>query len=238
LQLILQRSNRKEPDLLAAIFRRAILLHQRHETEGYLGAQRKILRRFSITIVNVYACAAASNGRETLYLLVDDDSTVREVYEVGDASFSNNELMWIQGRLDRGSLQSLLEDEAVWNAYGRMLPKVANFPLARSNHNNRGKMSVISGKRYEPESGASPNYWWVNQGATYQQEREWEAVRTMLDGSTSVEEDYVEPSFDQVLSAVLEQGTKVSERSLRRYHLGLKSRGFVILSGVSGGGKT
>jgi 5-methylcytosine-specific restriction endonuclease McrBC GTP-binding regulatory subunit McrB len=69
-------------------------------------------------------------------------------------------------------------------------------------------------------------------------EEEWEALQTLLDGSTPVEEDYVEPDFNQILSAVLEQGIKVSERSLRRYHLGLKSRGFVILSGVSGGGKT
>jgi hypothetical protein len=153
LRLILEKSNRKERDLLAAIFRRAILLHQRNETEGYLGAQRKILRRFSITIGNVYACAAASNGRETLYLLVDDDTTLRQTYEVGEAPFSRNELMWIHGRLDRDSLQSLLEDEAVWNAYERMLPKVTNFPLARSNRNNRGKLSVISGKPYDPESG-------------------------------------------------------------------------------------
>ena len=150
LQLILERSNRKEQDLLAAIFRRAILLHQRRETEGYLGAQRKILQRFSIKVGNVYACAVGRNSRETLYLLVDDDTTLRETYEVGDASFSRNELMWIHGRLDRDSLQSLIADEAVWNAYGRMLPKVTNYSLARSNHNNRGKLSVISGKPYDP----------------------------------------------------------------------------------------
>jgi hypothetical protein len=174
LQLILEKSNRKDQDLLAAIFRRAILLNQRHKTEGFLGAQPKTPQRFSITIGNVYACAAARNARETLYLLVDDDTTLRQTYEVGDAPFSKNELMWIHGRLDRDGLQSLLEDEAVWSAYGRMLPKVTNFPLARSNHNNRGKLSVISGDQYEPESGLRPNYWWVNQGATYRQERDGE----------------------------------------------------------------
>ncbi len=45
LRLILERSNRKEQDLLAAIFRRAILLHQQLGTEGFLGAQPKIPRR-------------------------------------------------------------------------------------------------------------------------------------------------------------------------------------------------
>jgi hypothetical protein len=155
--------------LLAAIFRRAILLHQRRETEGYLGAQRKILQRFSITIGNVYACAVARNARETLYLLVDDDTTLRETYEVGDASFSRNELMWIHGRLDRDSLQSLIADEAVWNAYGRMLSKVTNFSRARSNHNNRGKLSVITGKPYDPRVWlfqANPKYFNLEQELT------------------------------------------------------------------------
>jgi MoxR-like ATPase len=151
LQSILERSNRKEQDLLAAVFRRAILLHQRHDAEGYLGAQPRNPQRFSITIGNAYACAAASNGRETLYLLVDDDPGVRQTYEAKDAPFSKNELMWIHGYLDRDSLQSLLEDEAVWDAYGRMLSKVEIFPLAHSNQNNRGKLSVISGRPYDSD---------------------------------------------------------------------------------------
>jgi hypothetical protein len=51
-------------------------------------------------------------------------------------------------------------------------------------------------------------------------------------------EDYTEPDFGERLASVVGQGIKITERTLRRYHLGLKSRGFVILSGVSGGGKT
>jgi predicted ATPase len=69
-------------------------------------------------------------------------------------------------------------------------------------------------------------------------QEEWEALRTLFDGNDLTEEDYSEPDFDQILSAVLQQGIRISERSLRRYHLGLKSRGFVILSGLSGAGKT
>jgi hypothetical protein len=116
LQSILESSNRKEEDLLAAIFRRAILLHQRHKTEGFFGAQPSNPRQFSITVGNVYACAVARNARPTLYLLVDDDNTLRQNYEIGDAPFSKHALMWIHGKLDRDSLRSLLEDEAVWSA--------------------------------------------------------------------------------------------------------------------------
>ncbi len=50
--------------------------------------------------------------------------------------------------------------------------------------------------------------------------------------------DYAEPLFQEILAAVEKTGLRISERSLRRYHLGLKTRGFVILSGVSGTGKT
>lgn len=49
---------------------------------------------------------------------------------------------------------------------------------------------------------------------------------------------YVEPPFDQIYKAVLAQNMRITERDLRRYHLALKTRGFVILSGVSGTGKT
>ncbi len=49
---------------------------------------------------------------------------------------------------------------------------------------------------------------------------------------------YLEPDFQAILQAVRQEGMRLSDSLLRRYHLGLKTRGFVILSGVSGSGKT
>jgi MoxR-like ATPase len=49
---------------------------------------------------------------------------------------------------------------------------------------------------------------------------------------------YEEPDFHTISDAVLEQGMALTQRTIRRYHLSLKSRGFVVLSGVSGTGKT
>lgn len=51
-------------------------------------------------------------------------------------------------------------------------------------------------------------------------------------------ENYNEPGFDQVASAIRSNGMSISDRTLRRYHVSLRTRGFVILSGVSGTGKT
>jgi MoxR-like ATPase len=48
---------------------------------------------------------------------------------------------------------------------------------------------------------------------------------------------YQEPSLNNIIAAVREE-LKLSDRTIRRYHLALRSRGFVILSGVSGTGKT
>ena len=50
--------------------------------------------------------------------------------------------------------------------------------------------------------------------------------------------DYEEPSFPEIQSAIQLAGMRISERVLRRYHLSLKTRGFVIVSGISGTGKT
>ena len=51
-------------------------------------------------------------------------------------------------------------------------------------------------------------------------------------------ESYAEPPFEEIMTSILGQGLALSERTIRRYHLSLKSRGFVVLSGVSGTGKT
>jgi len=47
-----------------------------------------------------------------------------------------------------------------------------------------------------------------------------------------------EPPFDQIHQAILNQGMRIDKRTAWRYHLALKTRGFVILSGISGIGKT
>lgn len=49
---------------------------------------------------------------------------------------------------------------------------------------------------------------------------------------------YVEPSFDWIRQFIDLTGAVYNPSLLRRYHLSLKTRRFVILSGVSGSGKT
>jgi hypothetical protein len=49
---------------------------------------------------------------------------------------------------------------------------------------------------------------------------------------------YSEPTLHEIVEALQSRGLSISERTVRRYHLALKSRGFVILSGISGTGKT
>jgi len=50
--------------------------------------------------------------------------------------------------------------------------------------------------------------------------------------------NYVEPTFATIYQKITENRLRISERTLRRYHLSLKTRGFVILCGLSGCGKT
>ena len=49
---------------------------------------------------------------------------------------------------------------------------------------------------------------------------------------------YTEPSFDEILEHFEANGFRIDADTLLRYHLSLKTRGFVILSGVSGTGKS
>jgi MoxR-like ATPase len=49
---------------------------------------------------------------------------------------------------------------------------------------------------------------------------------------------YEEPALDEMVAAVERPGLRIDRRTLRRYHLSLRTRKFVILSGPSGTGKT
>jgi len=51
-------------------------------------------------------------------------------------------------------------------------------------------------------------------------------------------EPYQEPPFDSIRDSLEKEKLRITPDLLRRYHLALKTRGFVILSGVSGTGKT
>ncbi len=51
-------------------------------------------------------------------------------------------------------------------------------------------------------------------------------------------ESWVEPPFEQIAAEVARRGLRIDTAVLRRFHLSLKTRGFVILSGVSGTGKS
>lgn len=50
--------------------------------------------------------------------------------------------------------------------------------------------------------------------------------------------NYEEPPFAEILARVRAAGLRITEQMLGRYHRSLRTRGFVILSGVSGTGKT
>lgn len=69
---------------------------------------------------------------------------------------------------------------------------------------------------------------------------EWDALQCLIEsiGPVMSVDPYVPPAFDEIQEAIHNTGLRISERTLRRYHLSLKTRGFVILSGVSGTGKT
>jgi MoxR-like ATPase len=53
-----------------------------------------------------------------------------------------------------------------------------------------------------------------------------------------VPDAYNPPSFQEIVTSITKSGLLLSERTIRRYHAAVQARGFVILAGVSGTGKT
>ena len=68
---------------------------------------------------------------------------------------------------------------------------------------------------------------------------EWTHIEELANGAGNGNcSGYVEPGFAAIGKLVAKAGLKIDKQTLRRYHLSLKTRKFVILSGVSGTGKT
>jgi len=62
--------------------------------------------------------------------------------------------------------------------------------------------------------------------------------RLGLPDSGDVVTSFTEPTLEVILQQLKDVGLRIPPRTLRRYHLSLKTRGFVVLAGISGGGKT
>ncbi|MCC6314390.1 MAG: AAA family ATPase, partial [Thermomicrobiales bacterium] len=67
-----------------------------------------------------------------------------------------------------------------------------------------------------------------------------EALQQIRDDAPVHEElvSCIERPFPQIVDALHKTGMRIHERDVRRYHAALRTRGFVILSGLSGSGKT
>ena len=65
-----------------------------------------------------------------------------------------------------------------------------------------------------------------------------EVFRRIVEDDWPTSTSYTPPSFEDIVVAVWEKGMSISERTLRRYHQSLETGKFVILSGLSGTGKT
>jgi MoxR-like ATPase len=69
-------------------------------------------------------------------------------------------------------------------------------------------------------------------------DEQWAEIKKLIDGEPTTPGEPERRSFDEIALYIANQGLILSERTLRRFHVSLATRGFVVLSGVSGTGKT
>ncbi|RCJ23491.1 hypothetical protein A6S26_02835 [Nostoc sp. ATCC 43529] len=72
----------------------------------------------------------------------------------------------------------------------------------------------------------------------FQKEKDVENYEEAQRLLNTIHPDYSEPKFIIIYQNICSKKLQISKSVLRRYHLGLKTRKFVILSGISGTGKT
>jgi MoxR-like ATPase len=77
------------------------------------------------------------------------------------------------------------------------------------------------------------------QGSNFRvSDEQWTELRAMLDEVPAESKPATERSLSEIGTFIANQGLIISDRTLRRFHVSIRTRGFVILSGISGTGKT
>lgn len=69
-------------------------------------------------------------------------------------------------------------------------------------------------------------------------DEQWTELRAFLDQAPPEPKLAAERSLSEIGTFIANQGLIISDRTLRRFHVSIRTRGFVILSGISGTGKT
>ena len=67
---------------------------------------------------------------------------------------------------------------------------------------------------------------------------QWAELRKLLDADGPIEPAAPAATVEEIAAFLADQGMSISDRTVRRFHVALGTRGFVILSGISGTGKT
>ncbi|OPH56201.1 hypothetical protein BC351_28960 [Paenibacillus ferrarius] len=138
------------------------------------------------------------------------------------------------------------DDILIMNGLDKEIVPYADRPEIYETLNGTDWDKYIIYKLYLLITNGSFNTVYDNEGKSYSIKFEWSGhIPEPLDVTTSDGEgnpDELEGNpidiFSQIESHFSSVGLKISQKTLGRYHLSLRNRSFVILSGISGTGKT
>ncbi|MEQ9621084.1 McrB family protein [Coleofasciculus chthonoplastes] len=158
-----------------------------------------------------------------------------ELGDIEGAISDYNQLLLIQPKnseayYNRGNAYHKLKDyDTAIQDYNQALNINPNFALA---HYHRGLTYLA----LENQERAIEDL--CRAVELFEQEKDMDKSEEAQSILKAIQPNYSEPLFTEICQSVRYQGLRISESTLRRYHLALKSRKFVILSGISGTGKT
>lgn len=123
------------------------------------------------------------------------------------------------------------------------LPYELFDPDLRAAFGAQGTVSEIQREKtveriIETTKEAAPKAPAAQRQATRESEEERQETPDAAGTAPETRTPYSEPPLNAIAARVRAAGLSISERMLRRYHVALRTRGFVILAGISGGGKT
>ncbi|MFP4121022.1 MAG: McrB family protein [Coleofasciculus sp.] len=215
---------------------------------------RHYLNSHNNTLAERYLERGISNYREDNYQssIEEFDKAIEQAPNLADAYSYRG-----QAKAELGDIEGAISD---YNQLLLIQPKNSEAYYNRGNAYHKLKDYDTAIQDYNQALNINPNFALAHyhRGLTYlalenqeraiedlcravelfEQEKDMDKSEEAQSILKAIQPNYSEPLFTEICQSVRDQGLRISQSTLRRYHLALKSRKFVILSGISGTGKT
>lgn len=198
-----------------------------------------------------YICVGWDNVGDLRAFTNDDEESFAAIFREKEGYTGSSGLvstgtrkareLWTLRELEPGDI--ILANRGIGEilAMGEVIEPGYSFDESRQEYKHVVRVRWNEGLRRELSLDPRTKTLWSNNTVVPVERELYAAIlegRPLATAAVESSDAYAEPPFDAIATTIHKTGLQLNDRMVRRYHTAVKARGFVILAGVSGTGKT